>query len=257
VLLKIVGKHTKQRGMAGRKRAANGKGSAAKKARTDYGTISAGAMSALMKRSAGYVRTSGYYGRFSGKGAETKFFDTSLSFTFDATGEVPATGQLVLIPQGVTESTRVGRKCVIKSIQLRGNMVYAPAAAAVGSTNCILYLILDKQCNGAAAGVTDVFTGTSLPSAMHNLSNSQRFVVLKKMKWNFTSQAGVTTAYNNATKLFEMFKKCNIPLEFSSTTGAITELRSNNIFLMAGTDGSTDDLVTLGGTCRVRFSDGS
>lgn len=205
----------------------------------------------------GVNRTGGYYGRFAGPGAELKFFDTSLSFSFDATGEVPATGQLNLIPQGVTESTRVGRKCVLKSIMIRGIMTFAPSTAANASTNCFLYVVLDKQCNGAAAGVGDVFTSNLLPVAMHNLSNSQRFVILKKMKWNFSSQAGVTTAYNNVTKTMEMYKKCTIPLEFSSTTGAITELRSNNVFLLAGSDNTTDDLVSFAGTCRVRFSDGS
>lgn len=241
--------------MAGRKRAAAGKGSAAKKARKDYGTISAGAMQAIMKRSPGYVRTGGYYGRFSGPGAEQKFFDTSLSFTIDATGEVPATGQLNLIPQGVTESTRVGRKCVLKSIQARGTFTYSPGAAASASTSAMMYLVLDKQCNGAAAGATDVFTGTDFTTAFHNLSNSQRFVILKKMRMNFTSAAGVTTAYNNVNKPWEFYKKCNLPLEFSSTTGAITELRSNNVFLMAGSDGNSDDLITVNGRARVRFSD--
>jgi len=243
--------------MAGRKRAANGKGSAAKKARKDYGTISAGAMSAIMKRSPGYVRTGGYYGRFSGTGAELKFFDTTNAFAFDATGEVPATGQLNLIPQGVTESTRVGRKCVIKSIQMRGIVLLQPAAAAVSASTAYLYVVLDKQCNGAAAAATDVLTGTNFSQAFHNLSNSQRFVVLKKMKWTLQPSAGVTTAYNNVARSYDWYKKCNIPLEFSSTTGAITEIRSNNIFLLAGSDGQTDDLINLAGTCRVRFSDGS
>lgn len=202
----------------------------------------------------GYTRSSGFYGRF-GKGGELKFFDTSLSFLIDATGEVPATGQLALIPQGVTESTRVGRKCTIKSIAMKGNLLYAPAAAASGSTNAVMYLVLDKQCNGAAAGATDVFTGTNFVTLFHNLANSQRFVVLKTWKWTINSSAGATTAYNNVSRMWSGFKKCNIPIEYSSTTGAITEIRSNNLFLLASSDGTSDDLITIGGTCRLRFSD--
>lgn len=205
----------------------------------------------------GVNRTGGYYGRFAGPGAELKFFDTSNSFAFDATGEVPATGQLVLIPQGTTESERIGRKCVIKSIMMRGFCNFAPGAGATALTNCYMYVVLDKQCNGAAATVTDVFTGNNLAVAMHNLSNSQRFVILKKMRFTFNAMAGVSTAYNSMVKAFEFYKRCNIPLEFSSTTGAITEIRSNNIFLLAGSDGNSDDTVTLAATTRVRFSDGS
>jgi len=63
-------------------------------------------------------------------------------------------------------------------------------------------------------------------------------------------------ALNNTNVPFEMYKKCNIPIEYSGTTGAITEIRSNNIFLLASSDGQADDLVTMVGNCRVRFSDG-
>jgi len=78
----------------------------------------------------GYMRTAGFYGRYSGSSPELKFFDTALSFAIDTTVEVPATGQLSLIPQGVTQSTRVGRKATIKSIYLHGTAALVPAAAA-------------------------------------------------------------------------------------------------------------------------------
>lgn len=203
----------------------------------------------------GYQRTGGFYGRFAGPGAELKFFDTALDFMFDTSLEVPATGQLNLIPQGVTESTRVGRKCVLKSILMKGNMVFVPAAAATAAGIARLWLVLDKQANGAAAAATDVFTSIDTAVCLRNLSNSERFVILKKWMWTFNSPAGVTTAYNNVRRLFSFYKPCNIPLEFSSTTGAITELKTNNVFLMAGSD-NVDDLVTFHGNCRVRFSDG-
>jgi len=206
----------------------------------------------------GFVRTGGYYGRYGtralGSDAEMKFFDTSISFTIDSTGEVPATGQLNLIPQGVTESTRVGRKCVIKSIQIRGGVIYAPGAGALAYSINRLYLVLDKQANGAAAAIGDVFTGNNLVVALRNMANNERFKVLKEWTFVWNSGAGVTTAYNAMQKNLEFYKKCNVPLEFSSTTGAITELKSNNLFLCAGSDGS-DDIVTVTAQSRVRFTD--
>jgi len=203
----------------------------------------------------GYNRTGGFYGRFAGRGAELKFFDTTLSFNIDATGEVPATGQLNLIPQGITESTRVGRKCVIKSIQLKGNMQLTPGAAATLSGVSNIYLILDKQCNGAAAGATDVFTTDVFNTALRNLANSERFVILKKWRHVWNIGAGVGTALNSVHKSLDYYKKCNYPIEFSSTTGAITEIKSNNLFLMAGTGTTMDDLISVAGTSRLRFSD--
>jgi len=204
----------------------------------------------------GVDRTGGYYGRFAGRGAELKFFDTATSFSIDTSPEVPATGQLVLIPQGVTESTRVGRKCVIRSIQGRWDLRFNPAAGASADTSYAIYLVLDKQCNGAAAAYTDVFVQSVATQFFHNLANSGRFVVLKKWVGTFNSGAGVSTAYNPVTKHIDWYKKCNIPIEYSSTTGAITEIRSNNIFLIAGAYNS-DDTIGVVGNVRVRFSDGS
>lgn len=194
--------------------------------------------------------------RFSGPGGELKFFDTAISFTFDTTGEVPANTQLVLIPQGVTDSTRIGRKCTIKSIQTRLTIANAPASSATGSCVLFLYLVQDTQANGAAAAITDVLTSNAMAAAMINLTNSQRFRILKKWKWEMNSAAGVTTAYNNVSKHLDWYTKCNIPLEYSAGTGAITEIRSNNLFFLAGSDGGGDDTGVCIGTVRVRFSDG-
>jgi len=207
----------------------------------------------------GYDRTGGSYGRYAGRGAELKFFDTATSFNIDTTGEVPVTGQLVLIPQGVTESTRVGRKCVIRSIQARWDVSLTPgAAAAPQSGTYAIYVILDKQANGAAAAFSDVFTGTQATQGFHNLANSQRFVILKKIVRTIEPKAGVSTAFNGSTQHIEFYKKCNIPIEYSSTTGAITEIRSNNIFIIAGSyPAPEDDLIGCAGNVRVRFSDGS
>jgi len=211
--------------------------------------------SATRKFRKGYARTGGYYGRFTGRGGEDKFFDTALAFNFDATGEVPATGQLVLIPQGVTESQRIGRKCTITRINMRGYVNYTPGADANMASSLFMYLVQDTQCNGAAAGVTDVLSSNNLATAYRNLSNSQRFKILKRFVFLINATAGVTTAYCKQVRIFNYSKKCRIPIEFSSTTGAIGEIKSNNLFLLAGTDSLSDDQAALVGTCRVRFSD--
>lgn len=201
----------------------------------------------------GKTRTSGYYGRYNTtKNSELKFFDTQLAFSFDLTGEVPATGQLNLIPQGVTESQRVGRKCVVKSIHIRG---YCLGASDQPSDIIRLMVVLDRQCNGAAAVGTDILT-TANTYSFNNLANSQRFLILKDwyLQYNVMASVGNAATFPNQVIKVKWNKKCNIPLEFSSTTGAITEIRSNNIFLYAA--GLNDDKTTFVGNCRIRFSDG-
>lgn len=196
------------------------------------------------------------YTRFSGPGSELKYFDTATSFTVDTTGEVPATGQLVLIPQGDTETTRDGKRCVITSIQARWDIIYNPPASSQGNSVVCITLVQDTQCNGAAAAVTDVFTSNVTTQAMINLDNSNRFRILKKWNLVFNPQAAaIVTQLNADMKHIEYYHKCRIPLVFSGATGAITELKSNNLFLLASGFGVTDDLVTVTGNVRVRFDD--
>lgn len=218
---------------------------------------------AIVPYRSGTVRRAGFYGRY-GQAAidrglipEKKFFDTALSFNLDFTGEcstTAGTGLINLIPQGDTESTRDGRQCTIESINIRGDMTFIPGAAAQASGTGHLYLILDKQCNGALSAITDVFTSNDMRIVFHNLANSKRYVVLKKWIHAFNPPAGQTTAYNNVSRRIEYFKKCNIPIEFSSTTGAVAEVKSNNLFLAYGSGSAgIDDLINFNGNCRVRF----
>lgn len=203
----------------------------------------------------GFTRAVGFYGRFNRQapGAiEKKFFDTAVSFLVDSTGEVPASGQWALIPQGDTESTRDGRKATIKSIQFRGVAVFSPGAGATACTTMYFYVVQDTQCNGAAAAVTDVFTSNVLGTALINLNNSGRFRILKKIVVSFNPSAGATTAYNQMIRPIEFFLPCNIVMDWSSTTGAITEIRSNNIFILAGA-ANTDDAIAVDGNARLRF----
>jgi len=186
---------------------------------------------------------------------ELKHFDTTLSWTMDATGEVPATGQICLVDAGDSKSQRTGRRIHVHSIQIRARLSFDPSTGTVGSTTADMYLILDKQCQGTAAAVGDVFTGGNLSVALTNPDNHDRFEILKR--WNFVmhSNAGVSGAYAGVVDQIDYLTLCNIPIIYNNTTGALTEITSNNIFLIAGSTG-TDDLITVSGRARLRFTDG-
>lgn len=195
------------------------------------------------------------------KDGELKFFDTAVSFTIDATAEIPATGQLSLIPQNDTQSGRDGRKVVVESLLLNGYIALVPGAAAQPNDVATMYVIQDTQANGAAATVADdntgIFTaaGAVLPLAVRCLANTERFKILKRFDWVFNEEAGATTAYPNMYKKIDCYLKLNIPLEYdaSASTGALTTIRTNNIFLVAGTAAGTDDLINVVCTARLRF----
>lgn len=230
---------------------------------TTYGTYKKGlgkggrARVVLAKKEGGSVRIGQKVYSFPkqqiiGDDKELKFFDTVVSgYTFDTTGEQVGTS-INLIPQGVTDSTRIGRKCVIRKIMMKG-IITIPTAMITGDV-INLYLVLDKQANGADAAYTDIWTSSSNSNAFNNLANSQRFKILKKLRMAIGADA-VLTATTVVTKTYtiECNLPCNIPLEFSSTTGAITELKSNNLAWFAKSF-VNDDVIGLNMTTRVRFS---
>jgi len=189
------------------------------------------------------------------RAVEYKITDTSLSFNFDTTGEVPATGQLCLIAGGSSSSTRIGNQVTLKSIQIRASVGFVPGAAATASSTAHLYIVLDKQANGAAATAANVFTGTNFATALRNSDLWQRFTILKHWKHTFTPNAGVTTGYNNVQYALDFYKKLNLPLKYNGASGVIGEVMTNNIFLLAGTDGASDDTIQFSGNCRVVFTD--
>ncbi len=210
----------------------------------------------------GIVRTSGYYGAFpqgrTAVGGEMKFHDLDIDDATIAIGGTIVALSVNLIGQGVEENKRVGRKCTIRSINWRYQISMA-AAGNASNTNDIIRVIvyLDKQCNGATATVTGILEADDFQS-FNNLANKNRFVILmdKTHKINATCGSGRgstdTLAFGEYSENFSFYKKCNFPIEFDSTSGAITEIRSNNIGVMLL---AKDGVCTFGSKMRLRFSD--
>lgn len=188
---------------------------------------------------------------------EMKFFDTTVAFTFPTVASCSTsatTGNIHIVPQGDTESTREGRKIIIKSIQIRGFFVLTPGADALATSIAYLTMILDRQCNGANPAITDVFTTNAMGSSMLNLSNDNRFKILKRFVVPLTSTAGVTTAYNSHSQPLDYYNRCNIPITYDNTaaTGAIATTRQNSIFFAQGS--AVDNQIAFDGTVRIRFT---
>ncbi len=208
----------------------------------------------------GVNRTAGFYGRYSGPTSELKFHDVDVDHNPINTAGI-ITPSINIIPQGTTESQRIGRKCTIKSIGWKVRFQYPEldgGATPQASDDIRLILYLDKQANGAAASVLDLIETADVRS-FRNLANSGRFVFLHDKLYtinvtNLASDAAGVVSSGGVRRNFSVYKKCNLPIEFSSTTGAIGEIRSNNLGVMAMTG---NGLTILDSTFRLRFSDGS
>jgi len=209
----------------------------------------------------GYTRTVGFYGRYD-KGGELKFTDENITLN-----PIPANGTIFLngsgeasmlrIAQGTGESQRIGRKVTIKKIQWRFRIELQPQTSSANTIcNVRLILYLDKQTNGAAATITDVMQANTVHT-FKNLQNSGRFVILMDREYVLKSHAGggngTAEDYGEDMIIDTFYKDCSIPIEYSSTVGAISELKSGNInLLMFGSPGS---ITQLAGRMRIRYSD--
>lgn len=208
----------------------------------------------------GPIRSGGYTGRFSGPGAELKFHDVSLNMTAASTitaSTTGTTGLLNLIAAGDGQSNRDGRQCTIKNIYVNGRVVWNPSTSIDGETIFYMWVVLDTQANGAAPSPQDVFQSTSnFPfEVLHNLENSKRFRILHKVQRKLKANVGTPASslpgvYSQVT----FNKKVNIPLDFSGTTGAVTEVKSNNIFcIWAANPLSAPGTCLFDGFARLRF----
>ncbi len=217
----------------------------------------------------GFGRWAAGRGRKADTGGELKFYDLSMDDAIIAsagtiqnpTNPGPAAAQESIcgIKQGVGETERIGRKCTIRSIGWKYNLSLPEVdAASTPAPPDIVRMILyqDHQTNGAAATVTGILETANYHS-FNNLSNKSRFTTLmdKVVTLNYTSLAsdgaGVVSSHE-VQRYGSFYKKCNIPLEFSAATGALSEIRSNNINVL---------LISFNGTAgfksqfRLRFSD--
>ncbi len=205
--------------------------------------------------------------RAAADGAELKFHDIDVDQAGAdlSAGVILNTSSISLIGQGVTESTRVGRKCVVKAIGWRGNIQLETTAGAGvrEGAEVRLMVVQDKQCNGAAPSVTG--TGGVLESAnihsFNNLNNKGRFRVLSDQTYQCNVECAAGNGTTNDTPSwffpFSFFKSVNIPLEFSGTAdpAVIAEVRTNNLFVLMIAN-TADTGILLDSKIRLRFSDG-
>ncbi len=233
----------------------------------------------------GYDRTAGLYGRFRKRRktnrTEQKFYDidiagpsneplTEAGFHPSQGGAGPSTTceTIIDIPQGTGESQRIGRKITIVAIHLRLIFVFDESeqtdmTAGLHTHDTIRVMIyLDKQCNGTTANATDILV-TDHYLSFRNITNSSRFRIISDKIFDFNTSASAAggnldqvSVMAHKNKTLKLSYKLKIPIEYSGTTGNITEIRSNNIGILlwaANSDGRT--IIANDSRARIRFTD--
>lgn len=217
----------------------------------------------ISKAQTGYLRTGGLYGKFDplivGR-PEKKYKDTVI-----AAAVIPVAGSCIaasggsaslnVLVQDSSATGRVGRKVTLKNVYIHGAITLPSTGVNANATDIVrIILYIDKQTNGVTPAVADLLdTAVGGYNSFRNLSNVERYIILKD-KFISVSAATTVAAVNTGVVSVEykIYKKIECGIEFSGNTGAVTEVRSNNLCVLAI---SKNGLATNEFVSRVRFTD--
>jgi len=202
----------------------------------------------------GVTRTVGAYQRSRPNSREKKYFDTAIGPNLANASAGLIAGSLNLVPAGTTDTTRVGNKITITNVNIKCFFNQDDIGAAVpGGFNMRMILYIDKQANGAVATVGDLLTSTTIQS-FRNMTQLERFEILKDQTCRCVPVVTNVLHSDDTYHYFTWSKRVNVPVYFSGTTGAITEIRSNNIGILFIADRATANIGQIG-QARVKYYD--
>lgn len=180
---------------------------------------------------------------------EQKFIDTQ-----GTAAAMAGTGvfvQLTNIGQGNTDITRQGDQIRLTSLDFNAFVKVGTSGSALG-TNYGVYLIEDKQTNGAELITGNLLTDTTIGDNIvtHlNLDNKFRFRILKRWK-GYVNLAGKSSAY---LKFYHKFPD-SYKIRYNGTGTDITALSSKSLILLFMCDEATN-VSTITHSTRIRFLD--
>lgn len=160
---------------------------------------------------------------------ETGFVDTA-----EATYAMNTTGSIALIPtvaQGASTSQRIGKKIVLKSLQIRG--VVTANATTVTADGAWL-IVYDRRPTGSLPAITDILV-TANSRSMNNDANSGRFKILKRSQ---VAVIGNTTTAGQQTEcsfhvIDEYLKLKGLPIVYkAAATGGIGDIEQGALYIV-------------------------
>lgn len=191
------------------------------------------------------------YGRGPVARTEKKFIDLALTaFNASTTGVVSYISSG--ISQGASQSQRIGRNIVLKSIEGRGAV---EAGTTTTIANVRLMLIEDKQPNKALAGITDILNSASYYS-LNNDANKERFRTIMNMPLCIIgNNATPTTELANVPTNF--YKKLNIEVTYGIIgDGTIADTTTGALLLVVVSDIAVGTASpNYNTTFRIRYID--
>lgn len=179
---------------------------------------------------------------------ELKYFDLNISTSVqNEFWNIIGSLALCSIQQGVGASQRVGRKIRVRGIVMRGKAEIAnvpdTAVTARFPGPYTMDFLWDKQCNGAVAQVTDIYSSAN-SQGLPNPLNDERFKFIKRI------------ARDDPSSPFTQVNckiNCNQVISYDASTGNISDLTSTNLLVTMVTP--FDSTPTFSGILRILYVD--
>lgn len=173
-------------------------------------------------------------------------------YKLDTTGSITL---LNTVPQGAGTSERIGKKILLKSLQMRGKAFAGTTCLTADGAYIIVY---DKRPTGVLPAITDVLVAVN-SNAMNNDVNSGRFRILKRIDFIFignSGTAGQSTSETAHTADFFLSLK-GLPQVFKAAgTGAIGDIEEGALYLISvGDTAAGNAAATLSSRFRLRYMD--
>jgi len=172
---------------------------------------------------------------------------TNTGYVCDTTGTVTLVNS---IAQGAGVNERIGKKAMLRSLQIRGHLVAAAAGTVIKASILIVY---DKRPTGSLPAITDILV-TASSFSFNNDNNSGRFQILRRMDFEVIGNNTTPTTGREAFAIDE-FIKINRPIVFKSAgTGAIGDIEEGAVYAVTvGSAATNAPTAALG--YRTRFTE--
>lgn len=178
---------------------------------------------------------------------EKKFFDSVQITDASTTATILNLNNMAA---GDTAITRDGNKIICRSIQLRGTFQNESLAV----NNVVRYMVIhDKNSNGTAPTLAQVFEGTPAVQGMKSISNASRFTTLldKTVVLNNSSDTAGAFQIVYISEYIKVPQALQLSA-FADGTGAVPISGSLSLIIIGSTAAGANDVDVIMNT-RLRF----
>lgn len=184
------------------------------------------------------------------KQGEKNYVDlANANYACDTTGSVTL---IATIAQGASVNQRIGKKCVLRSLQCRGIVVSGTTTTTADAAYMIVY---DKRPTGALPNITDILNSATSVS-MNNDNNASRFSILKRVDLVFAGSVANTLTTSSVQGADWYLNLKGKPVTFNAAgTGAIGDIDEGALYLVTVGSSAGNFAPILGATFRTRFTE--